>query len=212
MQLKTKCDYITELENTVESYEIALKENRNEIEIYETQLRNKNDIIINYEKHFVNIKELRSLQQESDEKSALVEEIQSRLHEAERELQTQNNMKELHELVGTETKDQRLADLEEALKESMNLVAEREMVLQQEKTKRKQIVEKVIAASLIFVLLICFLQISKLEQRLLSLQSAQAMRCHSCRPFAARMSSLESKLMRLINERRDHLCELANMK
>lgn len=201
----------------MESYEIALKENRNEIEIYETQLRNKNDIIDNYEKHFVNIKELRSLQQENDEKSALLEEIQNKLHEAERELKTQNNMKELHELVGmTETKDQRLADLEDALKESMKLVAEREMVLQQEKTKRQQIVEKVLLCGwctlLTFLLLFDFLQISKLEQRLLSLQSAQAMRCHSCRPFAARMSSLESKLMRLINERKDHLCELANMK
>lgn len=53
---------------------------------------------------------------------------------------------------------------------------------------------------------------SKLEQRLLSLQSAQAMRCHTCKPFVARMTSLEMRLAGLVAERREHLQELAHMK
>lgn len=143
-QLKSKCDYIAELENTVESYELALKEMKNEMEIRETQLKNKNDIILKYEQNFVNVEDLRSLQQEADEKAALVKELQNKLHEAEKDLQMQSNMKELQELIGVaETKDQRITDLEEALRESMKLATEREMVLQQEESKRKQIVEKV---------------------------------------------------------------------
>ncbi|KAJ8941857.1 hypothetical protein NQ318_007257 [Aromia moschata] len=70
------------------------------------------------------------------------------------------------------------------------------MVLHQEEKKRKQIMEKV----------------AKLEQRLLSLQSAQAMRCHSCRPYVSRMATLETKLTKLIAERRQNLQELAHMK
>lgn len=131
----------------MESYELALKENRNDIEIYETQLRNKNDIIFNYEKNCVNVEDLRNLQQEFEEKCTLLKELKNRLYEMEKELQTQRNMKELQELVGvTETKEQRIADLEDALKESMQLVTEREMVVQQEQSKRKQIVEKVLFA------------------------------------------------------------------
>lgn len=146
VQLKKKNDYIEELENTLESYELALKENKNEMEIYETQLRNKNEIILKYENNFVNVEDLRNLQQEIEEKSALVDQLQNKLHETENELQSQKSMKEFQELVGeADTKDQRLEDLEEALKESMKIAAEREMILQQEECKRKQIVEKVIS-------------------------------------------------------------------
>lgn len=153
-QLKEKCDYIAELENTLESYELALKENKNEMEIYETQLKNKNDILLTYENNFVNVEDLRNLQQEIEEKSALVDQLQNKLHETENELQTQKSMKEFQEIVGVaESKDQRLADLEEALKESMNIAAEREMVLQQEESKRRQIVEKV---TLCIILLVKF--------------------------------------------------------
>lgn len=114
------------------------------MEIYETQLRNKNDIILKYENNFVNVEDLRNLQQEIEEKSALADQLQNKLHETENELQAQRSMKEFHELIGVaESKDQRLADLEDALKESMKIAAEREMVLQQEESKRRQIVEKV---------------------------------------------------------------------
>lgn len=56
------------------------------------------------------------------------------------------------------------------------------------------------------------MQVSKLEQRLLSLQAAQAMRCHSCRPVVSRMNNMEMKLRRLIAERKNNLHELVNMK
>ncbi|KAG5882396.1 hypothetical protein JTB14_020536 [Gonioctena quinquepunctata] len=70
------------------------------------------------------------------------------------------------------------------------------MVLHEEEMKRQQIMQKV----------------GKLEQRLLSLQSAQAMRCHSCKPYVKRMSTLESKLTKMIGERKRNLQELTHMK
>lgn len=100
---------------------------------------------MNYENNFVNVDDLQCLQQELEEKSALVNQLQNKLRESENELQTQKNMQEFQELVGaTEVKDQRIIDLEDALKESVKLAADREMVLQQEECKRKQIIEKVI--------------------------------------------------------------------
>lgn len=53
---------------------------------------------------------------------------------------------------------------------------------------------------------------SKLEQRLLSLQSAQAMRCHSCKPLVLKLRKLESFWEQIILERRRHLQEVADMK
>lgn len=153
-QLKAKCDYIKELENTVESYELALKENKNEIEIYETQLRNKNDIILKYENNFVDVEDLRNVQREIEEKSALVIQLRDKLYRAKQELQTQSAAKELQGLAEVvETKDGRIAELEDALRESVKLATEREMVLQQEESKRKQIFEKVSSDAHLYVVL-----------------------------------------------------------
>jgi ELKS/RAB6-interacting/CAST family protein 1 len=53
-------------------------------------------------------------------------------------------MAELEELVGVvRQKDERIEELEEALRQSVRITAEREVVLQQEETRRKQIMEKV---------------------------------------------------------------------
>jgi len=53
-------------------------------------------------------------------------------------------MTELEELVGVvHQKDERIEELEEALRESVHITAEREIVLQQEESRRKQMMEKV---------------------------------------------------------------------
>lgn len=55
-------------------------------------------------------------------------------------------------------------------------------------------------------------QVGKLEQRLLSLQTAHALRCSTCRPLLTRLTQLERRLTQLLDERADHLQELTQMK
>lgn len=143
-ELQSKTAYIDELEKTVESYEMALKENKNEIEILERQLQNKSRAIQEYENNFVNIEDLRRIQDELEQKSSKVIELQEKLSSAEREFENQSQPQDLQELIeATESKDNRIAELEDALRESVKIAAEREIVLQQEEHKRKQIMEKV---------------------------------------------------------------------
>jgi hypothetical protein len=135
------------------------------------------------------------LQKEIDQKSNIILQLREQLKGLEANpLPTDEDVEEMARLA--EEKDSRIAELEDALRESMIISTKREEVLHQEEKKRKQILEKV----------------SKLEQRLLSLQAAQAMRCHSCRPYVSRMSKLELKLSQLVAERKEHLQELAQMK
>lgn len=56
------------------------------------------------------------------------------------------------------------------------------------------------------------MQVGKLEQRLLSLQTAHALRCSTCRPLLTRQQDLERRLTQLLAERRGHLQDLAQMK
>lgn len=104
---------------------------------------------------------------------------------------------EIQDLLGViDLKEERIAELEEALRESVRITAERERGLIQEETRRKHIMEKV----------------GKLEQRLLSLQTAHALRCSTCRPLLTRLQQLERRLTQLLQERTDHIQELAHMK
>lgn len=57
-----------------------------------------------------------------------------------------------------------------------------------------------------------WLQVGKLEQRLLSLQTAHALRCSTCRPLLTRLQELERRLTQLLDERADHLHDLTQMK
>lgn len=52
----------------------------------------------------------------------------------------------------------------------------------------------------------------KLEQRLYSLQSANAMDCNMCRPLVLRVKHLEKNLKKFANARREQLQELCKMK
>lgn len=78
----------------------------------------------------------------------------------------------------------------------MKISTERELVFEKEEAKRKSIMEKVF----------------KLEQRLLSLQTAQAMKCHSCRQYVRKMTNLEAKLKKILADKKMNQRELSNMK
>lgn len=52
----------------------------------------------------------------------------------------------------------------------------------------------------------------KLEQRLFSLQSANALRCDTCRPLLSRIKHLEKKLTQSSIYRREQLQDLCRMK
>lgn len=55
-------------------------------------------------------------------------------------------------------------------------------------------------------------QISKLEERLKSLQNAHNVRCTNCPPMKLQIQKLQERLIILTNERRRHLEELFEMK
>lgn len=90
----------------------------------------------------------------------------------------------------------RVAQMADALRTSYQIVEEKEQELRKEQENRSKILEKV----------------AKLEQRLLSLQSARNLKCHDCRPVVLKMNAFEERLKILLNERRQQMQELANMK
>uniref|UniRef100_A0A1Y1LD43 ELKS/Rab6-interacting/CAST family member 1 n=2 Tax=Photinus pyralis TaxID=7054 RepID=A0A1Y1LD43_PHOPY len=183
-------DYIRDLEKTVTSYENLLRDNRYEIQELETALELKNKKLLDME----NIHNLQLVEAKFEERRGELIQLENRLVSDNESIVCAEEINNLRKCLST--KESRVNELEHALRESIKIATERERVLHQEEVKRKQIIEKV----------------SKLEQRLLSLQSAQAMRCHTCKPFIARMNSLELRLSQLVTERKDHLQELAHMK
>lgn len=117
--------------------------------------------------------------------------------ELEQALTDRGSMAELEELVEVvKMKNDRIEELEEALRESVRITADREKILQDEQMNRKHIMEKV----------------GKLEQRLLSLQNAHALRCSICRPLVTRFKKMEKRLVHVLSERRKQLQDLARMK
>lgn len=204
----------------METYEQIAKDDKNEIESLEAKLREKNDVLIELENNYVNIEGVRELQNDVDEKNAIINELEERLRKISHNRANcdKDDLQELNDLLDViGTKENRIGELENALRESVQICTEREVVLQQEEHKRKKIMEKVRINAFKYIFKYFYvtsllIQVSKLEQRLLSLQAAQAMRCHSCRPIVSRMNNMEMKLTRLTAERKENLQELANMK
>lgn len=86
----------------------------------------------------------KALREEVAKKDAKIVDMEQEIHALEIALRDHSHMAELEELVGVvHQKDERIEELEEALRESVRITAEREMVLQQEESRRKQIMEKV---------------------------------------------------------------------
>lgn len=130
-------------------------------------------------------------------KESRIADLESDVVELEQALTERGSMAELEELVDVvKMKNDRIEELEEALRESVRITADRENLLQEEQMNRKHIMEKV----------------GKLEQRLLSLQNAHALRCSICRPLVTRFKKMEKRLVHVLSERRKQLQDLARMK
>lgn len=121
------------MEDTLDSYEQAMKEYKNEIRILETRLENKEMVINDLQNSCIKAEDARRLQKEVDQKSNIILQLRGQLQEAN-EITTNGDLEE---------KDMRIGELEEALRESMIISTKREAVLHQEESKRKQILEKV---------------------------------------------------------------------
>lgn len=118
-EVKKKELRITELEQDVCSLEDALTDQRK-------------------------VEELQGLHEELTKKDAKIMDMEQEICALEAALRDHSHMAELEELVGVvRQKDERIEELEEALRESVRITAEREMVLQEEESRRKQIMEKV---------------------------------------------------------------------
>lgn len=134
------------------------------------------------------LEHLREAEGEAARRAARQAELEAEVVELEHALRssTDREASELEELAAALThRDERIEELQEALRESVRITAN-------EETRRKQIMETV----------------AKLEQRLLSLQTAYAIRCPTCRPLLQRVQELE----RQAAEWRRHLAELSHMK
>jgi ELKS/RAB6-interacting/CAST family protein 1 len=106
----------------------------------EQEVCNLKDVLIDQHK----MGELQGLREEVMKKDAKITDMEQDIYALEAALRDHSHMAELEELVGVvRQKDERIEELEEALRESVRITAEREMVLQQEETRRKQIMEKV---------------------------------------------------------------------
>lgn len=143
---------------------------------------------------------MKQLHQELEEKVQAISNLEKSLEEARKQAGSHEEDAEKKSGENAENiqkaNDERIRELEGALIESLKLAAEREVSIKEEEEKKKKIVEKV----------------AKMEQRLKSLQAAQALRCHSCHPVVTRMHKLELRLNRMVAERKEHLEELAHMK
>jgi len=86
----------------------------------------------------------KALCEEVAKKDAKIVDMEQEICALETALRDHSHMTELEELVGVvHQKDERIEELEEALRESVHITAEREIVLQQEESRRKQMMEKV---------------------------------------------------------------------
>lgn len=126
----------------LDSYQQALKENKNEQKILETAVQNKNDIIAELNNNLANLKKEKenSISEETDRKS-IMSELEESIEKIKNPPKAKNNFEDLSQML--ETKAQRIVELEDALRESIQLSTEREMVLQEEENRRRQILEKV---------------------------------------------------------------------
>lgn len=145
-ELAKKSHYIIDLESKVETYEQVAKDNRSEIEILETKLREKNAMLIELENNYVNVEGVRQLQMDVDEKNDLINELEGKLEQISREAANcdKDDLQEINDLLDIiNAKESRIGELEHALRESVQICTEREVVLQEEEHKRKKIMEKV---------------------------------------------------------------------
>lgn len=86
----------------------------------------------------------KALREEVAKKDAKIVDMEQEIRALETALRDHSHMTELEELVGVvHQKDDRIEELQEALRESVHITAEREIVLQQEESRRKQMMEKV---------------------------------------------------------------------
>ncbi|XP_026680585.1 ELKS/Rab6-interacting/CAST family member 1-like [Diaphorina citri] len=111
------------------------------------------------------------------------------------EAMDEKELDELEQLIDLmNEKNERIEELEMALKESVQMMAEKEKELDEEEERRKAIMEKV----------------QLLEHKLLTVQTAQAVRCASCKPLLSRLHTLEVQCERLMEERLMGALDVAN--
>lgn len=129
-ELKSKEDYIIELENTLDCYEETMKSDKNQIQLLESKLENEHILNMELKRNSFHVEE-----KEIENQSKIVTKL-------ENELQSNDELSNVS-AGGQNENCGRIKELEDALRESIEIATDRETVLQQEELKRKQIMEKV---------------------------------------------------------------------
>lgn len=126
--------------HTVQELKEDVKKKKCSVTELEQDVHNFEDALVDQYK----VGELQGLREEITMKDAKILDLEQEIFALETALRDHSHMAELEELVGVvRQKDERIEELEEALRQSVRITAEREVVLQQEETRRKQIMEKV---------------------------------------------------------------------
>ncbi|CAM1327189.1 ERC1 (predicted) [Pycnogonum litorale] len=119
------------------------------------------------------------------------------MDELETELETLKSMpygsESAHDL---EVKNERIEELEEALRESVRITADREVLILQYENIMREMETKV----------------GKLQAELRSLKNVQNARCTSCPELKNQLRKIENKLNFLLSERQTHLTEMFDVK
>lgn len=131
------------------SYEQHLKDIQNEEHALQISLEHKRKQLLELENNFINVDELQALRDEVQQKADTIVELQLLVNNKnvvldpqEQEEQEQEEKQNFEAVL--QQSQYRIRELENALRESVKITTEREMVLRREENKRKQIMEKVI--------------------------------------------------------------------
>ncbi|XP_006610106.1 ELKS/Rab6-interacting/CAST family member 1-like [Apis dorsata] len=195
---------ISEKDNKIQEYEQQILENKEET----TKLRKE---VASLKKELSEYDDIGVLKEEIRVRDEKIQQLEDEVDSLERAFSERIDLEQIEELVNVikekEDKERQLSkdltekrykieELGEALRESVVITSESERKLKNEEKLRQEALQR----------------ITKLEQRIASMQSASALKCITCQPLLSKVQKYEKKLKRLTEERIVQLEDLRQMK
>ncbi|XP_011311935.1 ELKS/Rab6-interacting/CAST family member 1-like [Fopius arisanus] len=206
MKIKEMEHAISEKDNRLQACEQEVIEWQDKVAKMTEEMKSMREELREYEAEDIGV-----LKEEIRVRDERVQQLEDEIDSLERAFGERIDLEQIEELLGVikekEEKENRLEndlknakqrndELKEALKGSVKITSDSERRIKMTERARKNAFERV----------------EKLEQRIASMQSASALKCHTCRPLLSRLSKLEKKLERLTDERIVQLKDLHHLK
>lgn len=204
-QKMKKMEYaISEKDNKLQDYEQQIVEGKNEI----TRLRKEAAAL---RKELSECDDIGILKEEIRVRDERIQQLEDEIDSLEKAFNERIDLEQIEELVNMvkekEDKEQQLSkdlaearnkieELSEALRESVVIASDGEKKLKNEEKMRIEALQK----------------IAKLEQRIVSMQTASASKCITCQSLLSKLRKYEKRLERLAEERSVQLADLRQMK